>query len=80
MNLSALPQLAGRSVVTDGGLETDLVYHHSIELPDFTAFPLLDDERGRALFLGYFGEYVAIADRVGASARDHPTVWLDASN
>ena len=25
---TALPQLSGRPVVTDGGLETDLIYHH----------------------------------------------------
>lgn len=24
--------------VTDGGLETDLVFHHGIELPHFAAF------------------------------------------
>ena len=75
MNLSALPQLSGRSVVTDGGLETDLIYHHGVELPDFAAFPLLDDERGRALLLGYFGEYVAIADRLGAALQLETPTW-----
>ena len=75
MNLSTLPQLAGHSVVTDGGLETDLIYHHGVELPDFAAFPLLDDERGRSLLNGYFGEYVAIADRVGAALQLETPTW-----
>ena len=44
---SALPQMSGRPVVTDGGLETDLIYHHGVELPHFAAFPLVDDDRGR---------------------------------
>ena len=42
-----LPQLSGEPVVNDGGLETDLIYHHGLELPDFAAFPLVDDTRGR---------------------------------
>ena len=36
-------------LVTDGGLETDLIFNHGIDLPDFAAFPLLGQERGRAL-------------------------------
>ena len=65
---AALPQLSGRPVVTDGGLETDLIYHHGVDLPDFAAFPLVDDERGRELLLRYYGEYVDIAERAGAGA------------
>ena len=33
------------SWVTDGGLETDLIFHHGVELPEFAAFPLVEDER-----------------------------------
>ena len=32
--------------VTDGGLETTLVFHDGIDLPDFAAFPLLDTDDG----------------------------------
>ena len=39
-----LPQLSAPSTITDGGLETALVYQHGIDLPDFAAFPLLDTE------------------------------------
>ena len=69
-----LPQASGRPVVTDGGLETDLIYHHGVDLPEFAAFPLVDDERGRELLLHYYGEYVDIARRAGAGVQlDTPT-------
>ena len=45
----ALPQLSGPTVfLTDGGLETTLIFHDGIDLPDFAAFPLLEDEAGGA--------------------------------
>lgn len=46
---SPLPKLQGRRMVTDGGLETDLIFHYGVDLPHFAAFPLLDSDRGRAL-------------------------------
>ena len=38
---------APEQLVTDGGLETDLIFHHGVDLPDFAAFPLLGEDRGR---------------------------------
>ena len=32
--------------VTDGGLETELVFHRGFDLPEFAAFPLLDTTEG----------------------------------
>jgi S-methylmethionine-dependent homocysteine/selenocysteine methylase len=58
----ALPQLAGdRVFLTDGGLETTLVFHHGIDLPAFAAFPLLGDDRGRATLRDYFMSYLDAA-------------------
>ncbi len=74
-NTGALPQLAGRPVVTDGGLETDLVYHHGFDLPEFAAFPLVDDERGREALLRYYGEYVDIAARAGIALQLETPTW-----
>jgi homocysteine S-methyltransferase len=70
-----LPQLAGRPVVTDGGLETDLIFHHGVDLPDFAAFPLVDDDQGRDLLRRYYGEYIAIADRAGAAVQLETPTW-----
>jgi S-methylmethionine-dependent homocysteine/selenocysteine methylase len=72
---TVLPQLAGRPVVTDGGLETDLIYHHGVELPDFAAFVLLDDERGRQLLVDYYAAYVDIARRAGAAVQLETPTW-----
>jgi len=76
---TSLPQLSGRPVVTDGGLETDLIYHHGVDLPEFAAFPLVDDERGRELLLHYYGEYVDIAARAGVALQlETPTYKANA--
>ena len=58
-----LPQLSGPIFLTDGGLETTLVFLEGIDLPDFAAFPLLDDDDGRAALERYFAGYLDIAER-----------------
>lgn len=51
----ALPQLQDGSVVlSDGGLETTLIFLEGLELPLFAAFPLLDDPEGRRHLRDYF--------------------------
>ena len=77
---AALPQLAGRPVVTDGGLETDLIYHHDVDLPHFAAFPLVDDVRGRELLRGYYDDYVSIARRAGAALQLETPTWRASSD
>jgi homocysteine S-methyltransferase len=72
---NALPQLSGLPVVNDGGLETDFIYHHGVDLPDFAAFPLVDDERGREQLRHYYGEYVAIAKRAGTAVQLDTPTW-----
>ena len=61
-SLDALPHLAGDApFLTDGGLETTLVFHQGVELPCFAAFVLLDDEPGRAALRAYFAPYLELA-------------------
>ena len=45
---------ASEQFVTDGGLETDLIYNRGFDLPDFAAFPLLEGERGRQVVEEYY--------------------------
>lgn len=40
-----LPQLDGGLFLTDGGLETVLIFHRGIDLTPFAAFDLLKDDR-----------------------------------
>jgi S-methylmethionine-dependent homocysteine/selenocysteine methylase len=42
-----LPQAAGDAFLTDGGVETDLIFNHGIDLPDFASFVMHDDDAER---------------------------------
>jgi homocysteine S-methyltransferase len=59
---NALPQLDGSLTLTDGGMETTLIFHHGLELPHFAAFTLLADGAGRAALRAYYESYLAVAD------------------
>ena len=56
-----LPQLSMSTFMTDGGLETDLIFNHGIELPEFAAFDLLKNEKGKAVLRNYFLDYLKIS-------------------
>lgn len=47
--------------MTDGGLETTLVFLNELDLPEFAAFPLLDNEGGREALRSYYRPYLRIA-------------------
>ena len=70
-----LPQLsAERPFVTDGGLETTLIFHRGLVLPDFAAFVLLEKEAGREALRDYYLPYLAIARERGVGiVLDTPT-------
>jgi homocysteine S-methyltransferase len=51
--------------LTDGGIETFLLFHEGFDLPCFASFPLLEDERGREAMRAYFERFIEIADRHG---------------
>ena len=71
-----LPQLEfDRLFVTDGGIETDLIFHHGIELPYFAAFPLLEDADHRISLCRYWDEYVVIARELGAGLVIDTPTW-----
>jgi S-methylmethionine-dependent homocysteine/selenocysteine methylase len=61
--------------VSDGGLETDLIFHHGLDLPEFAAYPLLRSADGRARLRWYFEGYAAIAQRAGAGLRLESPTW-----
>src|SRR6186713_352630 len=47
--------------LTDGGLETTLIFHYGLELRSFAAFELLKTEEGRDSFKKYYTPYLEIA-------------------
>lgn len=70
----ALPQLNGGVFLTDGGLETTLVFLESVELPCFASFPLITTEAGREQLRKYFHPYLELArEREVGFILDTPT-------
>ena len=53
--------LTGSPWVTDGGLETDLIFNQGIDLPEFASFPLVEDTDGRRVLERYYAGYAAVA-------------------
>lgn len=63
MYRNSLPQLGGQLFLTDGGIETTLIFHEDLELPDFAAFHLLKTAIGETALRRYFRTYVQLATR-----------------
>lgn len=61
---NALPQLSGELFLTDGGIETTLIFLEGLELPLFAAFDLLRTPEGEAALRRYFTTYAALAGRL----------------
>lgn len=57
----ALPQLSGGVFLSDGGIETTMIFHEGLDLPHFAAFHLLKDQKGEAALRKYFRTYAALA-------------------
>lgn len=56
-----LPQLEGGLFLTDGGIETTLIFLDGLELPHFAAFHLLRDAAGTEALRRYYRRHAAIA-------------------
>lgn len=70
-----LPQRRGGVFLTDGGMETTLIFHHGLELPHFAAFVLLDSEDGREHLKRYYESYLAIARDKGTGFVLDSATW-----
>lgn len=57
----SLPQLSGSLFLTDGGLETTLVFHDGFDLPHFAAFDLMKRIEGIEALENYYRRYATIA-------------------
>lgn len=61
--------------VSDGGLETDLIFHRGVDLPEFASFPLVEDSRGRELLRDYYDGYAAVARAAGVGLTLETPTW-----
>jgi homocysteine S-methyltransferase len=71
----SLPQLEGNVLLTDGGMETTLLFVDGFELPCFASFPLLEREEGRAALERYFEPYLEVARRLGTGFVLEAMTW-----
>jgi S-methylmethionine-dependent homocysteine/selenocysteine methylase len=71
----ALPQLSGDFFLTDGGIETTLIFLEGQELPDFAAFHLLKTKEGEAALRKYFRTYAGLAQRFGTGLILESATW-----
>ena len=58
-----LNDIGDQIFLTDGGMETVMVFHEGIDLPEFASFTLLDSAAGRAALTKY---YTAFLDEAAA--------------
>lgn len=70
-----LPQADGGLFLTDGGIETTLIFLDGLDLPYFAAFDLLRTPDGEAALLRYFRRYAELARQHGAGLVLESATW-----
>lgn len=60
-----LPLLEDRPFMTDGGLETSLIFHEGVDVPYFASYDLLKTEAGRALIERHYERFATLAREHG---------------
>jgi homocysteine S-methyltransferase len=70
-----LPQLRGGAFLTDGGLETTLIFREGHDLPHFAAFPLVQTPEGESVLRDYFRTYAVLAVKYGAGLILESVTW-----
>lgn len=56
-----LPQTGHQLFLTDGGIETDLIFNEGVDLPHFASFTLLSGRAGQDRLRVYYRRYIEIA-------------------
>jgi S-methylmethionine-dependent homocysteine/selenocysteine methylase len=70
-----LPQSEGYLFLTDGGIETTLIFHEGLDLPHFAAFHLLRSPEGTEALRAYFRTYARLARRLGTGLVLESATW-----
>lgn len=61
--------------LSDGGLETDLIFNRGVDLPEFASFPLVEDETGREHLRDYYDGYAEVARAHGLGLTLESPTW-----
>ncbi len=72
---SELPQMSGRRFLTDGGLETTMVFLKSVELPHFAAIDMMRTDDGIEMLRAYYREYSSVARDAGVGFVLESPTW-----
>ena len=65
---SPLPPMgSGEIFLTEGGSETEIMYRHGFELPEFSMLPLLDNPQAVSAMRGVFSQQLDVAAEFGLS-------------
>src|SRR5215470_4781306 len=75
-----LPQLDGGLFLTDGGIETTLIYLEGWDLPHFAAFDLMKDKQGRDALRKYYERYIDVARSGGHGFILESPTWRASSD
>lgn len=70
-----LPQLGSQFFLTDGGIETFLIFHRGAELPYFATYALLEDDAGTRELRNYLDDYLKIASDFGTGFILESATW-----
>jgi len=70
-----LSQLGGDFFMTDGGLETTLIFLEGQDLPEFAAFLLLETPEGEGVLRKYFLTYAELAKRFNTGLVLETATW-----
>jgi len=62
------PQEEGRFYLSEGGVETEILYKYGFELPQFAVFPLLDNPEAVSKMQGMYRSYLDVVAKRGMSA------------
>lgn len=74
-----LPQSVGGVYLTDGGIETDLIFHRGFDLPLFPSFVLHDDAESEDAVREYFRDYLQIGASLGYGLVLETLAWRASS-
>ena len=75
-----LPQLADDIFLTDGGIETDLIFHRGLDIPLFASFVLHDDPAAELVVQEYFRDYLRIGATLGYGLVLETLTWRASSD
>ena len=61
MKIPSQINLKNTTFLTDGGIETDLIFNKGINLPHFAAFPLVENPKHANVLISYYKDYLELA-------------------